>query len=90
MSLDSNISGKVVVITGASSGLGESTARHLASKGAHVVLGARREDRLKTIADEINAAGNGKAAYITTDVTSKSDVQALVDKAVSEFGKIEI
>ena len=90
MSLDSNISGKVVVITGASSGLGESTARHLASKGAHVVLGARREDRLKTIADEINAAGNGKAAYITTDVTNKSDVQALVDKAVSEFGKIDV
>ncbi|BDW93683.1 oxidoreductase [Flagellimonas marinaquae] len=90
MSLENNIKGKVVVITGASSGLGEATARHLAAKGAHVVLGARREDRLQNISEEINSKNEGKAAYIATDVTKKEDVQALVDKAVSEFGKIDV
>lgn len=90
MNLDSNIKGKVVVITGASSGLGEATARHLASKGANVVLGARREERLEKISNEINAEGNGKAAYKATDVTKEEDVKALVDKAVSDFGKIDV
>lgn len=90
MSLENNIKGKVVVITGASSGLGEATARHLAAKGAHVVLGARREDRLQNISEEINSKNEGKAAFIATDVTKKEDVQALVDKAVSEFGKIDV
>lgn len=90
MNLDNNIKGKVVVVTGASSGLGEATVRHLASKGANVVLGARREDRLQKISEEINAEGNGKATYITTDVTKKDDVQALVNKAVTDFGKIDV
>lgn len=90
MNLENNIKGKVVVITGGSSGLGETTARHLASKGANVVLGARREERLQKITEEINAEGNGKATYITTDVTKKEQVKALVDKAVSEFGKIDV
>lgn len=90
MSLADNISGKVVVITGASSGLGEATARHLASKGAHVVLGARREDRLADIANDINAQGNGKAIYLKTDVTVNEEVKALVDKAVEEFGKMDV
>ena len=90
MNLENNIKGKVVVITGGSSGLGETTARHLASKGANVVLGARREERLQKITEEINAEGNGKATYIATDVTKKEQVKALVDKAVSEFGKIDV
>lgn len=90
MNLENNIKEKVVVITGASSGLGEATARHLASKGANVVLGARREDRLQKITEEINAEGHGKAAYVTTDVTKREDVQALVNKAVSDFGKIDV
>ncbi|NRB59060.1 MAG: SDR family oxidoreductase [Winogradskyella sp.] len=90
MNLSDNITGKVVIITGASSGLGEETARHLAAKGANVVLGARREERLKNITNEINDAGNGKAIYATTDVTKKDDVQALVDKAVNEFGKVDV
>lgn len=90
MNLANNISEKVIVITGASSGLGETTARHLASKGAHVVLGARREERLQNISKEINVQGNGKAVYVKTDVTKKEDVQALVNKAVSEFGKIDV
>lgn len=90
MNLEDNISGKVIVITGASSGLGETTARHLASKGANVVLGARREERLKDISNDINKQGKGKATYIKTDVTKKNEVQALVDKAVNDFGKLDV
>tara|TARA_R110002051_G_scaffold155492_2_gene227541 strand:- start:2484 stop:3236 length:753 start_codon:yes stop_codon:yes gene_type:complete len=90
MNLTNNISGKVVVITGASSGLGETTARHLASLGANVVLGARRENRLQDISNEINQKSNGKSTYLKTDVTKKEDVQALVNKAVSEFGKVDV
>jgi NADP-dependent 3-hydroxy acid dehydrogenase YdfG len=62
----------------------------LASKGANVVLGARREERLQHITNDINTAGLGKAAYLKTDVTNKSDVQALVDKALNEFGKMDV
>ena len=90
MNLKNNISGKVVVITGASSGLGEITARHLASLGANVVLGARRENRLEDISNEINQKGNGKAIFVKTDVTKKEEVQSLVDKAVTEFGKVDV
>jgi len=90
MNLENNISGKTIVITGASSGLGENTARHLASKGAHVVLGARREERLKDISNTINAQGNGKATYLKTDVTKREEVQALIDKAVEEFGQLDV
>ncbi|WP_016988791.1 SDR family oxidoreductase [Flavobacterium sp. ACAM 123] len=90
MNLADNISGKVVLITGASSGLGETTARYLASKGANVVLGARREERLKEIANDINTQGKGKAIYAKMDVTIKKDVQELVDKAVQEFGKLDV
>ncbi|WP_281989276.1 SDR family oxidoreductase [Aquimarina aggregata] len=90
MDLTDNITGKVVVITGASSGLGETTARYLASKGANVVLGARREDRLQAITKEINTKGNGKAVYVKTDVTKKDDVQNLVDTAINEFGKLDV
>ena len=84
-----NIKGKVVVITGASSGLGEATARYLAEKGATVVLGARRLEKLETIASEIRAKG-GKAEVLKTDVTSIEDVKALVNKGVEAFGKIDV
>ncbi len=70
--LANNISGKVVVITGGSSGLGETTARHLASLGASVVLGARRIDKLEAIAADIRTAG-GEVAVQATDVTTASD-----------------
>ncbi len=90
MDLSNNIKGKVIVITGASSGLGETSARYLAEKGANVVLGARRTDRLDKIASEINEAGNGKAEFVQTDVTKKEDVQRLIDKAVSTFGKVDV
>ncbi|KFF50667.1 oxidoreductase [Gammaproteobacteria bacterium MFB021] len=84
-----DIKGKVVVITGGSSGLGEATARHLAAHGATVVLGARRMDRLQTIVDEIQASG-GTAMAQKADVTRQADVQALVDTAVSTYGKIDV
>jgi NADP-dependent 3-hydroxy acid dehydrogenase YdfG len=84
-----NIGGKVVVITGASSGLGEVTARSLSEHGATVVLGARRLDRLQALADELNLRG-GTAMAIETDVTDRAQVQRLVDAAVKEHGRIDV
>jgi NADP-dependent 3-hydroxy acid dehydrogenase YdfG len=83
------IKDKVIIITGASSGIGEATARLLASRGAKVVLGARRDDRLKQIADEI-AKGGGQAAYRTLDVTSQSDNDAIVRLAEETFGRVDV
>lgn len=85
----SNIKNKVVVITGASSGIGEATARLLAEKGAHVVLGARRTERLEMLCQEINAAG-GSAQYQAVDVTDRANVQAFVDYAVGQFGRVDV
>ena len=85
----SNIEGKVVVITGASSGIGEATARLLAAKGARVVLGARRTVRLERIAKEI-AGGSGSARVRALDVVSRSDMQAFVDFAKAEFGRVDV
>jgi NADP-dependent 3-hydroxy acid dehydrogenase YdfG len=86
---DPNISGKVVVITGASSGLGEATARYLAERGATVVLGARRTERLQTLVEKITRGG-GKAFARATDVTDPSQVQALVDTAVEQYGRVDV
>src|SRR6476661_4297346 len=83
------ISGKVVVITGASSGLGEATARYLAERGATGVLGARRVERLQTLVDEITRAG-GKASARATDGTDPAHVQALVDAAVERYGRVDV
>jgi NADP-dependent 3-hydroxy acid dehydrogenase YdfG len=83
------IKDKVVIITGASSGIGEATARLLASKGAKVVLGARRTDKWKQIADDIAAAG-GEAAYQELDVTRQSDNDAIVALAKSTFGRLDV
>lgn len=84
-----NIEGKVVVITGASSGLGEATARHLSALGATVVLGARRVDRIEALAEELTRAG-GKAVAVATDVTDHEAVKVLVDTAVLSFGRIDV
>lgn len=84
-----NVEGKVVVITGASSGLGAATARRLASEGAKVVLGARRADKLEALVEEIGQAG-GNALAVATDVTKRDDVRKLVDSAVERFGQIDV
>ena len=84
-----NISGKVVAITGASSGLGEATARHLAAKGARLVLAARRLDRLEALVAEITAAG-GEAIAVQTDVTVKADADAMIAAAVQAFGRVDV
>ena len=83
------ISGKVVAVTGASSGIGEATARHLASLGAAVVLGARRTDRLDRVVAEITAAG-GRAVATRVDVTDAEDLAALVALAVDRFGRLDV
>jgi len=87
--MNSNIAGKVVVITGASSGLGAATARLLASRGAAVVMGARRVDKMAALAEEIRAAG-GKAEVVATDVTNAAQVKELVATAVRVYGRIDV
>tara|TARA_R110002020_G_C16316997_1_gene774341 strand:- start:451 stop:1194 length:744 start_codon:yes stop_codon:yes gene_type:complete len=87
--MSNNISGKVVVITGASSGLGESTARHLSSLGARVVLGARRKDKLDALVADLVSAGGEAVAY-QTDVTSQTEVNALIQGALKTFGRIDV
>jgi NADP-dependent 3-hydroxy acid dehydrogenase YdfG len=84
-----NVEGKVIVITGASSGIGEATARLLASRGAKVMLGARRTDRLEQIAGEIQGAG-GTAAFRALDVTSREDVRDFIDFTVTRFGRVDV
>ena len=86
---NNNIAGKVVVITGASSGLGEATARHLSAEGATVVLGARRTERIQALADELNHNG-GKALALQTDVTDADQVKHLVEAAVQTYGHIDV
>ncbi|WP_149139316.1 SDR family oxidoreductase [Cupriavidus campinensis] len=80
---------KVVLITGASSGIGEATARHLAFQNHQVVLGARRTDRVEAIARDIEAAG-GRALARTLDVTSLDSMRAFVEAACQAFGGIDV
>jgi NADP-dependent 3-hydroxy acid dehydrogenase YdfG len=87
--MSNNIEGKVVVITGASSGLGEATARLLCAQGASVVLGARRVERLLSLVAELTASG-GKAVALATDVIHCEQVQRLVDTAVQTCGRIDV
>lgn len=85
----SRIAEKVIVITGASSGIGEATARLLALQGARLVLGARRGERLEALAAEIRNLG-GSAEYRVTDVTRQEQVQALVELAVERYGRVDV
>ncbi len=87
--MNNNIEGKIVVITGASSGLGEAAAKHLSEQGAIVVLGARRVDRIRSLANELIKKG-GKALALATDVTKYEQVKALVDAAVKTYGRIDV
>ncbi|WP_223473186.1 MULTISPECIES: SDR family oxidoreductase [unclassified Pseudomonas] len=83
------IKDKVVIITGASSGIGEATAKLLASKGAKIVLGARREDKLKQIADEILLSG-GQVVYQMLDVTKQEENDRIVQLAKETFGRVDV
>jgi NADP-dependent 3-hydroxy acid dehydrogenase YdfG len=85
----SSLTDKVILITGASSGIGEATARHLAVRGGRVVLGARRTDRLEKLTTEIRAAG-GRAEFRALDVTRLADVQAFTNFALERFGQIDV
>ena len=87
--MNPSIDGKVIVITGASSGLGEAAARLLGAQGARLVLGARRIDRIQALADELQAKGI-QARAIATDVTQCDQVRHLVDSAVEAFGRIDV
>jgi NADP-dependent 3-hydroxy acid dehydrogenase YdfG len=87
--MENLIKGKVVVITGASSGIGEATAELLAAHGAKVVLGARRTEQLEIIANRI-WENNGDAAYLSVDVTSREDVARLSAYAVEKFGRLDV
>jgi NADP-dependent 3-hydroxy acid dehydrogenase YdfG len=86
--MGNNIEGKVVVITGASSGLGAATARHLSEQGALVTLGARRTERIHALADELG--GSGRAIAVQTDVTQCDQVKNLVDAAAEAYGRIDV
>ena len=80
---------KIVAITGASSGIGEATARLLAARGARVMLGARRTERLETLVAEIRAAG-GQAHFRSLDVTSLTEMEAFVEETTSHFGGLDV
>lgn len=80
---------KVIVITGASSGIGEAMAREYAKMGARVVLGARREEELRRVAEAITAEG-GNVAYCACDVVKAEECKALIDKAIDSFGRIDV
>jgi NADP-dependent 3-hydroxy acid dehydrogenase YdfG len=85
----SGVDGKVVAITGASSGIGEATALELAGRGAAVVIGARRTDRLDALATRIKA-DDGRVEVVSVDVTSRADVARLVSTAVEKFGRLDV
>lgn len=78
-----------MIITGASSGIGEAVAKHLTSLGAKVSLGARRKEKLDQIVQDIEQAGGSARAFIT-DVTKKEDVDALVKNTIEAFGKVDV
>lgn len=87
--MNNNILGKVIVITGASSGIGWATAKKLSEQGAIVSLGARRLDRLKSLVEEITSNG-GRAYARSTDVTKREDLENLVADTIKEFGKVDV
>ncbi|MFN8001068.1 MAG: SDR family oxidoreductase [Acidobacteriota bacterium] len=85
----SEVNGKVIAITGASSGIGEAAARLLAQRGARVVVGARRTDRLEKLVAEIRAAG-GSAEFRALDVTKREEVEAFINFAHDQFGQVDV
>lgn len=82
------LSEQVIVITGATSGIGLATARAAAERGAKVVLAARNEDALRQVADEIVAKG-GAATYVVTDVSKREDIERLAEVALARYGRFD-
>ncbi len=87
--MENNVNGKVILISGASSGMGEALAKQLAKQGAKLILAARREEKLKKLTEEIRKE-NGEAHYIVTDVSVHSDVENMVKFSVETYGKIDV
>ncbi|PLR79572.1 oxidoreductase [Bacillus canaveralius] len=85
----SSVIGKVVLITGASSGIGEATARNLAKNGAHVLLGARRTDKLEMLASAIRSEG-GSVDYRALDVTKRDEMEEFISYAENTFGRVDV
>ena len=86
---ETTMRGKVIAITGASSGIGAASALLLAGRGAKVVLGARRKEQLESLATRITQAG-GEAAFLPTDVRRREDMAALVEMASARFGRLDV
>src|SRR4051794_27227991 len=87
--MEQTLKGKVAIVTGASSGIGEATARALAERGAAVLLAARNEEKLRFLEREI-LAGGGRALAVRTDIADEASVEAMVERAVGEFGSVDI
>jgi NAD(P)-dependent dehydrogenase (short-subunit alcohol dehydrogenase family) len=87
--MEQTLKGKVAVVTGASSGIGEAAARELASRGASVVLAARAAEKLREIEARINASG-GRSLAVPTDVTDRSSVEAMVERTISGLGSLDV
>jgi NADP-dependent 3-hydroxy acid dehydrogenase YdfG len=87
--LERTLKGKVAVVTGASSGIGEAAARELARRGAAIALAARNEERLRFLGREIEAAG-GRALAVRTDVADRSSVESMIERTVGEFGRVDV
>jgi short-subunit dehydrogenase len=86
-----DVKSKVVIVTGASSGIGEATARQFGREGANVVLAARRVDRLESVAQEINGMGTGALALVVqADLSKLEDIQSLISRTMERFGRIDV
>ena len=83
-----NLEGKVVIVTGATSGIGEMAALQIASAGASVVIAARREDKGQKVVEDIKNNG-GEALFIRTDVTRQADIVALINSTIDKFGQLD-
>jgi short-subunit dehydrogenase len=86
-----DIKGKVVIVTGASSGIGEATAREFGREGAKIVLAARRVDKLQTLAQKVNAIGNGaETLVVQADLSRLEDIQSMIAQTLEKFGRIDV